>query len=505
MAPVALGDEGADVPAEPTAWFPPETHAPRSTPIPSWVAGPWCAGATESAIRSDAATTAVEIEWTAQDGVWRWHEGDAAPRSFTADATATAGPCPVEQCLTSPDGRYRAWSRELPDHEIDIQVRRLSDAAGGEPTFTRSVSTQPLWDRAGEYIADGGAMTVATHLRWLPGASARLAYHLEAQYDAIHFDPYEAVDVYDADAGQSYRLFEGGEVWSYDIAVSGNPLVALTADEIRVIETADGSVRFSLPAQPENVMYGGYPQLSPDNTRGLVFVAEGLLVLDLATGDRRLIRVPYEVIGRGEYGIMPRLVWREDGPPLLLVSTDDNVAESEARTDVWQLDLDAGTAEKRSSFVGSALRSSLLVGTSADARFLATNTRSADRKELVFYLGDLETGQQAPYARGHDVRCCVWSPGGHDFVVTGGADEGGVAGAYLGHVCRPPSRLPQHGEYFRVTWLDDTHFAVLIRDTDQGREVRHDGWVLRLMSVAGKDELVAHIHQLEVPDVRLVR
>jgi hypothetical protein len=464
-----------------------------------WTAPDWCTAdgrQLETPLGANAGDSSSElsVEWHADGQQWRWTEGTGEAVAVPASQQEIAfADCPSKPCRVTPDGRYRAWSRPAGEHQDEILFEDLSQAPPVAPRVVASMSSQPVWERHAETIANGISMTVSVRLWWMEGLSPRLAYTYETEFDAIGEDPYEAVRLFEPDTAREYQVLPGSEVWSYVISGSGETVLAVTETEARLIRVDDGGIIAAIPLGLANTAYWQPVRLSPDGGRALIFIEDGLAEVDMSSGRFRLIPLSYTPIGMGHGALMPEIIWQPDGSALVLVLQGGSYREDDSRTSVWRINAKSDTPTRLYTVDGSYLYG----GLSSDGRFLATTTQIVNKRRI--FLTDMQTGEQRKYVAGFQLDCCHWSPSGHQFLYSKPGDDGR---GYLGQVCIPERQLPDHGRYRELVWLADGRRFVAVIDTssqpyfDYRSPIR---WEIRLMTVDGKDRLLADGYKIERP------
>jgi hypothetical protein len=84
----------------------------------------------------------------------------------------------------------------------------------------------------------------------------------------------------DAENGRSWQLLPPDAFWDYRFTPDGAKLIAFSESSLRIVDTATGAVRDEIPIQTfspwdQDVLF------TPDQEQALLYVADGVLVLDL--------------------------------------------------------------------------------------------------------------------------------------------------------------------------------------------------------------------------------
>lgn len=242
--------------------------------------------------------------------------------------------------------------------------------------------------------------------------------------------PAETVRIVDAETGESHVVLPAGDVNAMTCAPDGRHLAALTADELRLVDTRDGSISFTLPL-PLRDLRDQSLAFSPDGRHLVVFTTEGITIVDTETHAHHSIDLTYDPIGVGHASVTPPIHWIDDTTfRTLTVEDDTTVWQDDATFTVWEIGVTAATKRQLNTFDGFILSAAF----SPDARRLAFYEAEGNHRTL--YLAE-DGGQQRAYDDGRFLEFVGWAPDSARFLYRfARTDE-----LYLGDVTGEPTRL----------------------------------------------------------------
>ncbi|HOG45253.1 MAG TPA: zf-HC2 domain-containing protein [Anaerolineae bacterium] len=450
---------------QPTASAAP-TLRPTRTPTPTATPPPCLAPVTP---QPPAPRQPLRVVYADGGRLWRWQEETGA-------ATAYALSGPAYDARLSRDGHLIAFRRPTGEWTDELWV------VGADGTGERRLATFSAVEMVGRYPTTGLADLVVD---WLPGAHT-LACYYEPDHRYVEYGPYEPLTLVDADTGAARTVTAAEDrVLALAYAPDGSQVAVLTAQELRLVDARDGSVRFRAPLQ---VQPGRSQSLAyaPDGRSLALFTERAITVVDTAAGSRRDIPFDYEPIGMGEYSTYPRINWLADGTAFYTTFSQGNATQvigEGATFTLWRVDVAAASASALGSYDGSFLGSWF----SPDRRWLAYPVRHADNT-CELYLVDAQEGRQVCYAQGGWIGLRGWSPDPARFVY----QQGGRV--TLGSICQPPQVLAgvqrdeALGWYDTVWWVDSERFLTV------NGSYTTELWTLRLNALDGTVTIIATLH-----------
>ena len=209
---------------------------------------------------------------------------------------------------------------------------------------------------------------------------------------------YDTVVLLDVDSGQVISLAKPGEdVSNVKISPDGNQAAVLTASELRLFDTKDGQVQFTLPMALHSygVERSNTPAYSPDGNYAIDFTEDGIVRLDTANGQSQIIPLKYSVVALGggdsPPALSPDFTW-VGRSTLLLPILNSEILSPEGDPNmtftVWQVNLNDGTSHQTQTFTG--FQPSVVF--SPDGKRLAFQG-VAPSQTMELFLADLATGQ----------------------------------------------------------------------------------------------------------------
>lgn len=299
---------------------------------------------------------------------------------------------------------------------------------------------------------------------------------------------YESLWLVDADGGEPRRALPAGEVWNVAFAPDGRQLAALTARELRLVDTGDGQLTRTVPMDTYST-YRGALLYSHDGRYVLVYVSNGLALVDASTGQRRDIPLAYTPLGASDHAYYPSMQWLEgDGSALTVVydvgSWLDRLQPA-ATFSVWRLDLSQGTASRVQTFTGGAWG----VDLSPDGRWVAYTNYD----HTTLSLADLQTGHSVVYDRQEVLISFGWHLDSIHFVY-----RGENLSPLLGETCGPPTPLVQPGYQ---SWIGASFYPIQGRDeflTVSGAPTG-GSHVIHLNTLDGQSRIVATLVKPDYP------
>jgi Tol biopolymer transport system component len=366
-----------------------------------------------------------------------WQEGMATAVSLTTSGDVKGG-------QLSPDGALVAFVRTVPQETAELWV---VSADGQNERRLAAVSLADYLAGAESYVVD-----VQLSFRWLP-ETHKLSFWLSPTLDALGDLPQEAVTVVDADSGAAVPLFGGGEVARWEFSRDGHLAATFIQDGVRLIDTATGQLLHDL-ALPGSGSPDQSTSFSPDGRFLAAFAASGVAIIDTSDGSQSLIPLEYLTIGAGHYAIWPGIQWLPDGRSFLSIvpNTEDVWGNVDVTFTVWQVDVEAKTADPLHTFTGDPTSAWF----AANGRYLAFyKIASSQSNARELYLADLQSGQTALYDRGQAIELIQWHPNGVQFVYW----LWGEKRPLLGSLCGEPVEIPGPGnDIHQLYWQTDDQF-----------------------------------------------
>lgn len=459
-AATATGEPTATATAHPTRTLVPTSDAgtePTPTSEPTTIATP--TEATNAGLTSTPAADAeplrvvVGTEQTLH--VWDEATGTTTEVLLSEDAMAPR---------LSDDRTLIAFRRPV---DKETQELWVLPADGGDAHHLTTIAAAETLARYPD------AVDVSFSHRWVPDTHL-LAYSTHPHFDALGDVPSEAVRIVDAETGESHVVLPAGEVNAVTYAPDGRQLAALTADELRLVDTRDGSVSFTLPL-PLRDLRDQSVDFSPDGRQLVVFTTEGIVIVDTETHAHRSIDLTYDPIGVGHTSVTPPIDWIDDTTfRTLTVEDDTTVWQDDAAFTVWEIDVTAATKRQLNTLDGFVLSAAF----SPDGRRLAFYEAEGNHRTL--YLAEDGEPPRA-YDDGRLPEFVGWAPDSTRFLYRfADAEE-----LYLGDVAGEPARLDVQpvATLHDVRWVDDDRFLAI--DGGAG-ELR-----LRLHTLASDSTLIA--------------
>ena len=242
------------------------TSAPQPSPTPcpdiTHTPAPTSTGLLRIVYSSDSATRT----W-----LWLWKE-----------ETQTATPFPLPEDALDPhlssDHRLIAFLRVRENGESEIWV---VDTEGCHARKLASVTLDEAKQRA-------TGLLPYLDLGWVPNTHM-IVYHIQSCCGVGGDGTYAQTTLVDAETGNVIEVLPPAHWLTY--APDGSQMAALTYDELRVYDTQDGQLQFSLK------FGGGGHWYSPDGQYILVLSSQGFIGVNAANGTWREIPLAYESIG----------------------------------------------------------------------------------------------------------------------------------------------------------------------------------------------------------------
>lgn len=400
-----------------------------------------------------------------KDGkLWLWREetGQAAEIPVQGE--------PVAVCASS-DGKLIAYRVRLSDTESEIRVVGTNGQGDHKLATTNTAEVPQRYPGTEQYYVPTFDWVPDTHLVY---------YGYQLTCCGEGYSTLEATHFVDADSGDLRFTLAGGEVDLIRYAPGGRQLAALTATELRLIDTGDGQVLYRFPV--ENTSMRGLNMSYSPGGRWLVAVTKpGFTVVDTQSGARRDIPFTYQPYGMGNWLLFPPINWLGDGPIFYSTfSTDsvDTLWSEQSHCTVWRIDAEEGTVASVYEFTGGVWLAQL----SPDRTRLLYRRIRAPRV-LDLYLADLTTGQEVLYDTGEGINVASygWAPDSLHFAYRY-SEAGDVR---LGSVSADPAPLQPASR--GTTFLDADRYLTVeqVGDAQRHEVVSLSGAVKAIVDLTG--------------------
>ena len=407
-----------------TTAVPTQTFEPTATPIPAAeISLDSCTGIVEAKISS---TGILEVVYTGgipplnviskfglaeYTGLWLWSEDTQAAVQFPLPPEAL-GP------KLSEDRRWIVFRRDLEDRQSELWV---IDAQGQNERKLVTVSFDEIEAR---YPNLAGSLELGLNYGWVPHTD-KIFYSITPG-GGVDIHIYDTFALLNVDSGQVIWLAKPGEeVSNVVIAPDGSQAAILTASELRLVNTKDGKVQFTLPMSLSSYGVGGSgsPAYSPDSKYVIDFTDDGIVRISAADGQWQVIPLKYLHIfpagGDSPLSRTPAFTWVSGSTLLLpILDSDQQYIAQPLESDpnwtftIWQVDLTDGTPHPIHTFTGYQPS----VKFSPDGDRLAFNKfqGAAPSQAMDLFLADLATGEILKTIE--DGRLEAWSPNFNEYI-----------------------------------------------------------------------------------------
>jgi Tol biopolymer transport system component len=277
------------------------------------------------------------------------------------------------------------------------------------------------------------------------------------------YDTYALIDV---DSGQAISLAKSGEASNIIFAPDGSQAAVLTASELRLVNTKDGKVQFTLPMSLSSFGVGGSssPSYSPDGKYIIDFTGDGIVRMNAEDGQWQVIPLKYTIIvsaeGDSSPSLSPQFTWVGSSTMLLPILDSDQphvvqLGEPDPNWTftVWQVDLADGTAHPVHAFTG--YQPSVVFSPDGNRLAFQKFQGVAPSQTMDLFLADLATGEILETIE--DSVFGVWSPDSNEYIYSTGLPmkkgETDNSKYYLGLIGGKPT-LMNWSISGSVWWLD---------------------------------------------------
>ena len=276
---------------------PTQTLEPTSTPVPvADISLDSCTGIVEAKISSAGILEVVyaggmpplnvisKFGFAEYTGLWLW-----------SDATQTAVPFALPSDALNPklsaDRHWIVFRRDLGERQSELWV---IDTQGQNERNLVTVSFDEIQAR---YPNLAGSLELGLNYDWVPNTD-KIFYSITPG-GGVDIHIYDTFALLDVDSGQVISLAKPGEeVSKVVIAPDGSQAAVLTKSELRLVNTKDGKVQFTLPMSLSSYGVGGSssPAYSPDGKYIIDFTDDGIVRMNAEDGQWQVIPLKYTVI-----------------------------------------------------------------------------------------------------------------------------------------------------------------------------------------------------------------
>jgi Tol biopolymer transport system component len=445
---------GVDYRADIQAEFPAQTPGPAAAghfsdcPIPS---------------EEESARTAgrLRLAYTAEEQLWVWDEGQ--------EPVALADGADIDQVLLTPDGQTVVFV-----NQGEVGAGELW-AIGASGEDLRPLAGAGLTGRISDIsFSDDGQLLAFSHQvkegsseLWsarLDGSDARQRASVEdlrAIFDDFP-DPQGVIPY-------SVQWIPGTHRLTYDAFPTGDGIFIYVQDQAYQVDADSGQKSVLFPPGE-----GGALSYSPDGTQLAIITTKGLSLMDLDSGQRREVDVPYFAVGFGEFYFYPPVVWTPDSSRLLLALPESEEYSQDGPITIWSAPADGTQPSPLVNFSGFA-PSFQFSPDLARVAYWSAPPQSNDRE---LHLANVDGSEDVLYVTAVIPEFHAWAPDSRHFVYSYG--EGEAVQTALGDLCADPVELAD----FRAVplWVDDGRF-LLAREQEGGLE-------LHLANFAGETTLL---------------
>lgn len=238
---------------------------------------------------------------------------------------------------------------------------------------------------------------------WVPHTKS-MYYKVTLFGAGMEADPpvYDAFVLVDVSSGQAVSLVQSGTANEVVFAPDGSqaaivttrepspvdagssdsqPAVMLSGGDLRLVNTSDGSIRFTLPTQIRD----DFLEYSPDGNFLVGYSADGIFSLNIKNDTWQVIPLQYKVIVVNKVAISPEFTWAGNSTLLLSVANTTDGAPEVDHSDLL-IDPDANFTVWRANLTDAA------IGPVQTFRGLAGSAQfSPDGKYLTFRINSRQT------------------------------------------------------------------------------------------------------------------
>ena len=343
-------------------------------------------------------------------------------------ATQAETPFPLPSDALNPklsaDRYWVVFRRDIGEKRSELWV---IDAQG---QYERKIVTFSFDEIQARYpnLAGPFDLELGLNYGWVPNTD-KIIYSI-APGGGIDIYIYDTVALLDVDSGQVISLAKPGEeISKVVIAPDGSQAAVLTASELRLVNTKDGKVQFTLPMPLSSYGVEGSrtPAYSPDSKYVIDFTDDGIMRMNIEDGQWQILPLKYATIttvgGDSPTSRSPDFTWVDNSTMLLPIPDNDQQSVVQPREPdpnstftVWQVDLATGAAHPIHTFTGyqPSVKFSPMGNRLAFQKYQGV----APSQTTDLFLADLATGKILETIE--DGQFETWSPDSNKYIYSTG-------------------------------------------------------------------------------------